>query len=214
MLHGLFCSASNFSLVIDPMQLVELDRKTQRNVLLTFFGFFAGPLALTVMLAALNSKLGSLQIHPRDSLWFPALVLVAAHALALNQCMRRLGFASAAHRKGRSIVVAISTLMAWPMYGMLIAPGLNGLGTSTSMVHTYQVSRVDDNAVTRSKRRHYYAVVNYPADAAGRYFLGSYAQAWSAGDGGLEPTAIRYVDVVHADGLLGARVILRVIPSR
>lgn len=196
------------------MQLVQLDRKVQRNVLLTFFGFFAGPIAIALVLAVLNSKHGSLHTHPRDILWVMTALLMAMHALALNTCLYRAGIVSEVHKKGRRIVVAVSTLVAMPIYGLLVSPGVNGLGTQTPYSQTFQVARVENNVVPKSTRRHYYAVVNYPAESSGRYFLGTYGKGWQPGDGGLQPGDIRYVDVVYAQGLLGARVILKATPAR
>lgn len=196
----------------DPTQRSKL------RILLLPFAFFAGSLVVALALAALNAQFGSLNTLPGESLWLPGATLIAIYALTLNTQLQRAGLAQKVQAiKLRRILLAVSTLAATPVLGLLIAPALNGLGAS-GPEHTAvaPVVRIESSPVRRSRRIHYFAHLNdaSPDLPPGRYFMGRYDNAWSPDDSKASLSEIKQVSVRYRTGLLGARTLLAVEPVR
>ena len=193
---------------------------TSRNWALSLpFVFFAGTLLLAVGLAFLNSRSGSVNLMPGESLALPALVLIGLYVFALNaMLLRKGGLRHPAHAKPRRILLLVSTLAASPVLGLIIAPALNGLvfsGPGQSVV--VAIEHIESRPVSRSERIHYYARIEATEAiragiAPGRYFMGCYDEAW-------EPDAIRplsevdRVRILFRPGLFGAKALLAVLPE-
>lgn len=188
------------------------------RILLLPFAFFAGSLVLALALAALNATFGSLNTLPGERLWLPGAALITLYGLALNAQLRRAGLAQDGQAtKLRRILLAVSTLAATPVLGLLVAPAINGLGGAgpDSMV-VAPVARIESSPVRRSRKIHYFALLHdtSPDLPPGRYFMGRYDHAWSPDDAGVTLSEIRQVSVRYRTGLLGARTLLAVEPAR
>ncbi len=194
----------------DPAQ------RTTRRILLLPFAFFAGCLVVAVALAALNAQFGSLNTLPGESLWVPGTLLVAIYALTLNAQLRLAGLADEAQAtRLRRILLAVSTLAASPVIGLMIAPAINGLGaTGPDSVVVAQVIRIESSPVRRSRKIHYFAHLNdaSPDLPPGRYFMGRYDNAWSPEGSSIPLPEIKLVSVRYRTGLFGARTLLSVEP--
>lgn len=193
---------------------------TSRNWALSLpFVFFAGTLLLALGLAFLNSRSGSVNLMPGESLALPALVLIAVYAFALDALLRRKGgLRRPEHAKPRRILLLVSTFVAAPVLGLLVAPALNGLFVSGAAQEVVvSVEHIETRTVSRSDQLHYYAHIA-PGEAIkagiapGRYFMGRYDKAWA-------PDAIRPLPEVDRirirfrPGLFGANTLLAALPD-
>lgn len=190
--------------------------RVQRAVLLRPFLFFAGALLLALLFAVLNTYFGSLNLLPGESLWFPGLILIGLYAFLLNASLLRAGLALPERERARYLLVAVSTLAASPVLGLLIAPAVNGLvGTGPERIAVVPVSRIESTTVSRSSRLHYYARLDGSLESAGlppgRYFMRRYDEAWEPPEAAV-PLSITQVSVRYRTGLLGARTLLEVVP--
>ncbi len=197
----------------------NLDQQSRNWALALPFVFFAGTLLLAVALAFLNTRFGSVNMMPGESLALPALVLIGLYVFALNALLlRKGGLRHPAHAKPRRILLLVSTLAASPVLGLLVAPALNGLvfsGPGQSVV--VAIEHIESQPVSRSDQIHYYARIEATEAiragiAPGRYFMGRYDEAW-------EPDAIRplsevdRVRILFRPGLFGAKALLAVLPE-
>ena len=193
-----------------------IDAHTKRKILLLPFLFFAVTLVLAAGLAGLNALTGSsLNLLPGESLRAPAFVLILLYAISLNRQLKRAGLEHAVHSKPRLALLTLSTLVAAPVLGLLLAPALNGLmslgGESTSIA---SVVGVESTHVKRSNRLHYYARIEAGAGLpAGRYFLGRYDWAWAPEYANSPLNEIKQIGIRYRTGMLGARTLLEAVPS-
>ncbi|MFT3848433.1 MAG: hypothetical protein QM739_07065 [Propionivibrio sp.] len=202
-----------------PPTLPPLDRITRRNVLLLAFGFFAGTLLLALALAALNFRLGSVNLLPGESLWLPSVVLIMLYALMLNASLAIAGLQAPAYRKIRRVLIGVSTLAASPVIGLFVVPAINGLAaTGPEQAVVVPVRGIELSYAKNRRTPYYYARVAHDAAAArqlpaGRYFMGRYDRAWSPRGIDVRPEDIRSVRIRYRSGLLGARTLLEVMPE-
>jgi len=196
-----------------------LDKAARRTVLLLPFTFFGGTLLLALALAVLNARLGSVNMLPGESLWLPASVLVTLYASALDRSLASVGLQASVFRKIRCIFVAVSTLAAGPVIGLLIAPTINGLAaTGPERTVVAPVQNIELSYMKHRRTPYYYARITGDAATArqlpgGRYFMGSYDQAWSPPSIDVRLEDIRSVRMRYRGGLLGARTLLEVVPE-
>ena len=199
-----------------PLTSRPPDARTQRAVLVPPFAFFAGTLVLALALAVLNARFGSLNVLPGESLWLPAVILITLYAMLLNGHLLRAGLALPERARIRHLLVAVSTLVAAPVLGMLVAPALNGLiGAGPERIAVVGIAGIETTHVSRSSRLHYYARLDESAAPLppGRYFMGRYDEAWEPPETLATPLSITHVSVRYRTGLLGARTLLEVAPA-
>ena len=192
------------------------DARTQRAVLVPPFAFFAATLVLALCLAVLNARYGSLNLLPGESLWLPATIFIVVYAMLLNGHLLRAGLALPERARIRHLLVAVSTLVAAPVLGLLVAPALNGLiGAGPERIAVVRVAGIETSHVSRSARLHYYARLDSGAAPLppGRYFMGRYDEAWELPATSAPPLQIVQVSVRYRTGLLGARTLLEVVPA-
>ena len=186
----------------------------RRQALLAPLLHFAALLLLTLVLAFANSRAGSLNLLPGDSLALPAALLVAAYAGWLYWRLQRLGLSGAEQWRPLMLLTGVSTLLAAPVIGLLLAPAINGLAAAgPEEVSRQPVLRIEAQAQRHSPDFYYYAhLAAGGVLPAGPYFMGRYAEPWSPG-AGEEAAGIRQVSVHYRRGVLGARSLLAVYPD-
>ncbi len=185
------------------------------HLVLPVAGFFGVALLVSVLLASMNAWTGSLHLAPGESLTLPSLALLVAYACGLDKALRRaLPGTGRQALKQRWVLGGASTLLAAPVLGLVTAPALNGLaGTSAQQSEPLRLVSVSSHTSRGNQRPHYFArleAVGTGSLPAGRYFLGTYAQAWSPQ--GELPVPGTSVLVTYRRGLLGKTTVLSAMP--
>lgn len=111
-----------------------------------------------------------------------------------------------APRRFALLLVTLTSLLAWPVWTIGIAPSVNGMRLGPQQASTMRVVELTMSRASKGRSIYYWARLR-PADArsrvgAGRYFVPQHIhERWQARTGA-------EVTVRHATGLLGAETII------
>ena len=191
-----------------------MEAGARRKVLLLPFVFFAAVLTLAIVLAVSNRGLGSVNMLPGEHLRLPAALMIFSYAWMLSRHLRRAGLLRPEHGRFRASLVAASSVVAAPVFGLLIAPAINGLaGLGEEVTVLAPVVRIEARYMRHGRRLYYYARI--AEDAAlprGAYYLGRYDQSWAPMYENEPLERIHTVRIRYRTGLLGARTLLEAVP--
>jgi hypothetical protein len=166
---------------------------------------FALPLVLAIAWALLIGDGGAGAIVPGSGLKAMGLCATVLTGIVV-WCWVVRGMADGRSRKFAALFCGATSLMGWPVWTMGLLPGLNGLAPRHETMVTMTLMRTE---TTRGKHGSVYhwawleAEGGRGADGSGRYFISqSVHDRWA----GARPKTVR---LVIADGVLGARLVLR-----